>query len=103
MLTLDEFYAPNGHRYINVPADIKNLNELGVRDEDAITLIEAEKADEAWKKIRETRSPKLIEIDYKINQAEDVGEDTSNLRAIRQKLRDITTDFDNPEDVIWPI
>lgn len=41
-------------------------------------------------RIRELRQPFLLEVDWRINKAEDLGEDTTELRKYRQTLRDVT-------------
>lgn len=50
--------------------------------------------------IRELRVPLLLEADWRINKAEDSGEDTSELRKYRQALRDITNQ--DLSELMWP-
>ena len=54
-----------------------------------------------WRSVRRLRAPLLIEADWRIQRAEDAGEDATALRAYRQALRDVTTqpDEDTPT---WP-
>lgn len=52
-------------------------------------------------KVRAQREPLLIEADWRINRAEDNGEDLSALRAYRQALRSVTLQAD-PWAVEWP-
>lgn len=74
-----------------------NLEDLA--EEDRAIVIEEE-----LQKVREMRNQKLLESDLyvmkKYENGETIGDD---IRIYRQKLRDITTDFENPFDVIWPV
>lgn len=56
----------------------------------------------SWDMPRQMRASLLLEADWRIERAEDKGEDTSNLRAYRQALRDITQQPD-PRQVVWPM
>lgn len=55
----------------------------------------------SWDEVRRKRAPLLAEADWRIQRAEDQGEDVAPLRAYRQALRDMTTQPD-PNDVTWP-
>jgi len=50
--------------------------------------------------VRAMREPLLLEADWRINKAEDMGEDTTELRKYRQALRDITSQ--DLSDLKWP-
>lgn len=52
--------------------------------------------------IRKVRQPLLVEADYLVNIALDNGFDIAPYRQYRQQLRDITTNYQNLEDVVWP-
>jgi hypothetical protein len=58
-----------------------------------------------WERVRDLRDKKLTECDY-IEQSEQLfGKKIHNLeewKTYRQKLRDLTTDFDSPFDVVIP-
>ena len=51
--------------------------------------------------LRNIREPLLVEADWKINTLEDAGSSTTDWRAYRQQLRDITKASDI-YDVTWP-
>lgn len=56
-----------------------------------------------WKNIRSNRNGLLVQTDW--TQLPDVDlhpELLQALREYRQKLRDLTQDFDNPDDVVFP-
>ena len=56
-----------------------------------------------WKNIRSNRNGFLAQTDW--TQLLDVDltpELAQAMRDYRQKLRDLTTDFDNPDDVVFP-
>lgn len=55
----------------------------------------------SWDEVRRKRAPLLAEADWRIQRAEDQGEDVAPLRAYRQALRDMTTQPD-PQNVTWP-
>lgn len=52
--------------------------------------------------VRDIRNTLLTEADILIFKAEDLGQDTTLLRAYRQALRDITLQQGFPLDVIFP-
>lgn len=57
--------------------------------------------DEAkYDSIRKQRKPLLEEVDWEINKAEDLGEDTIELRKYRQALRDVTNQ--DMSELKWP-
>jgi len=55
-----------------------------------------------WEKIRNQRNQKLQETDWQMTKAMETGEDASDLRTYRQKLRDIPQDQTNPFSITWP-
>lgn len=55
----------------------------------------------SWDEVRRKRATLLAEADWRIQRAEDQGEDVAPLRAYRQALRDLTTQPD-PNHVTWP-
>ena len=61
--------------------------------------IEAEKLNQFQIQFRYDRDILLAKIDITINKAEDLGQDTKELRAYRQALRDSTKDWIMPEEV----
>jgi len=65
---------------------------------DEITVDEGFK----WLEIRNQRNQKLQETDWQMTKAMETGEDASNLRNYRQKLRDIPQDQANPFSITWP-
>lgn len=78
-------------------------------DRDDLTAAEKKKIDSVLKNysfvpdlfdIRMERKPLLEEVDWRINKAEDSGEDTSELRKYRQALRDITNQ--DLSELKWP-
>jgi hypothetical protein len=54
-----------------------------------------------WDAVRRARVPLLAEADWRIQRAEDQGEDATALRSYRQALRDVTTG-DDPDSPAWP-
>jgi hypothetical protein len=55
-----------------------------------------------WAKVRNQRTQKLEETDWQMTKALETGEDASDLRTYRQKLRDIPQDQANPFSITWP-
>ena len=55
-----------------------------------------------WKNIRNQRNQKLSETDWLMVKALETGEDASDLRTYRQKLRDIPQTQTNPFLINWP-
>ncbi|MEB3196825.1 MAG: phage tail assembly chaperone [Candidatus Sericytochromatia bacterium] len=64
-------------------------------------LVAVHAAIPSWDEVRRKRVHLLLEADWRIQRAEDLGEDTAPLRAYRQALRDVTTQPD-PHNVTWP-
>lgn len=64
-------------------------------------LVAVHVAAPSWDEVRRKRVPLLADADWRVQRAEDQGEDTAPLRAYRQALRDVTTQPD-PNDVTWP-
>ncbi|WP_338132355.1 phage tail assembly chaperone [Vibrio lentus] len=55
-----------------------------------------------FSEVRRAREPLLKEADDLINMAGDNDVNTDLFRHYRQELRDITSTYNNPEDVVWP-
>jgi hypothetical protein len=55
-----------------------------------------------WIEIRNQRNQKLLDSDWQMVKALETGEDASDLRNYRQKLRDIPQDQANPFSITWP-
>ncbi len=55
-----------------------------------------------WEKVRNQRNQKLQETDWQMTKALETGEDASNLRNYRQKLRDIPQDQTDSFAITWP-
>jgi hypothetical protein len=55
-----------------------------------------------WEKVRNQRNQKLEETDWQMVKALETGEDASDLRTYRQKLRDIPQDQNDPFSITWP-
>lgn len=55
----------------------------------------------SWDEVRRKRISFLLEVDWRIQRAEDTGARQEELRAYRQALRDITKQSD-PNNVVWP-
>jgi hypothetical protein len=72
--------------------------------------VNMEKAREVWRDIiRQSRDPKLAELDIEFQRCVEVGADTSAVVAQKQELRDATAyppidDAQTPEElkVAWP-
>lgn len=57
-----------------------------------------------WDKVRIKRNDLLAKTDYVFYDDSPVGfEEKEKWKIYRKLLRDITTDFKNPESVIWPV
>ena len=57
-----------------------------------------------WNNIRSNRNGLLAQTDWTmLPDVELTPELIQAMKEYRQKLRDITKDFDNPDDVIFPI
>jgi len=91
-----------GEVLINVPADKKQLLELGLSESEADTELEAHQTKKELDKIRVYRDPLLVDADYSVNIALDKGISIESLRAYRQALRDITDNYQVFSDVVWP-
>jgi len=55
-----------------------------------------------WMEIRNQRNQKLMDSDWQMVKALETGEDASDLRTYRQKLRDIPQDQNDPFSITWP-
>lgn len=76
---------------------------------ESLTSAEQKKLDAVFKNyvfvpdvvnVRLERKPLLEEADWRINKAEDLGEDTTELRKYRQALRDVTSQ--DLSELKWP-
>jgi len=70
--------------------------EGNISNPELLPIIEAEKTKQEQAEFRAERNAKLSEVDVMINKAEDNGEDTAELRAYRQALRDATEQWVMP-------
>ncbi len=92
----------NGEILINVPAVKSELIELGLTAMEAEQAIFDQNKKSEREAIRNYRVPLLIEADHLVNIALDKGEDMTLFREYRQKLRDVTKEYDMLDTVIWP-
>lgn len=87
-----------GQLYVELPTrDSVTDAELAAIEQ----LVTAHVAIPSWDEVRRKRAPMLVEADWRIQRAEDQGDDLASLRAYRQALRDVTTQPD-PDNVTWP-
>lgn len=63
-------------------------------------LVDLSIEEKKYSLVRKQRRPLLQEVDWRINKAEDMGEDTKQLRKYRQELRDITSQ--DLSELKWP-
>lgn len=63
-------------------------------------LVDLSIEDKKYSLVRKQRRPLLQEVDWRINKADDLGEDTAELRKYRQALRDITNQ--DLSELKWP-
>jgi len=54
-----------------------------------------------WDSVRKLRSGMFFEVDWRIQRAQDNGEDVALLIEYRRALRDITKQ-ESPDTVVWP-
>lgn len=92
----------NGEILINVPAVKSELIELGLTAMEADQVMSEQNKKSELEAIRNYRVPLLIEADQLVNIALDKGGDMTLYREYRQKLRDVTKEYDTFETVIWP-
>lgn len=59
--------------------------------------------DENWLAAIEKRDRLLSTADRLVSQALDLSLDVAPFRAYRQALRDIPQNFQNADDVVWPL
>lgn len=84
--------------HVEIPA----RDELTSEEVTEITrIVEVNKAIPSWDEVRRQRISMLLEADWRIQRAEDNGDETTALRAYRTALRDITKQS-NPDEIVWP-
>ena len=83
--------------------ELKNGNWVKVWETETKTSAETAQDDsDQWVEIRNQRNQKLQETDWQMTKALETGEDASDLRTYRQKLRDIPQNETNPFSINWP-
>ena len=92
-----------GEELINVPAEKSTLLELGLQETEAAAALRDYRTKKELDKIREVRAPLLIEADHLVNLALDKDLDIVPFRQYRQALRDITEQYQELSDVVWPV
>ena len=91
------------HKCFEKNPALKNGNWGEVWETKAKTSAETTQDDSnRWAEVRNQRNQKLQETDWQMTKAMETGEDASDLRNYRQKLRDIPQDQANPFSINWP-
>lgn len=92
---VQEFLDSKGYKIIDVenPIESTETDEIGIKKEIYRTLTTEDLTGASEAEFRAKRNELLKEADILINKAEDNGEDSSELRAYRQALRDATIDW----------
>jgi len=91
------------HKCIGKNPELKNGAYTQKWETKAKTSAEKTQADsDQWAEVRNQRNQKLQETDWQMTKALETGEDASDLRNYRQKLRDIPQDQANPFSITWP-
>lgn len=117
------FYSPEtkgfyvGGLHPRIPKDIIEVNEddymemirehhLGkdiIVDDGKLTTKEIDFSF-GWNRIRNIRDRLLADSDWVFNEDSPLTDDQKTpWRVYRKELRDVTTTFDNPSEVVWPI
>lgn len=82
--------------------EVSSCNELSDDQAEAINeIVAASILLPCWDDVRRAREGLLVESDWRIQRAEDQGDDAAPLRSYRRALRDITKQSD-PNNVEWP-
>ena len=91
------------HKCIGKNPELKNGTYTQKWETKAKTSAETAQDDSnRWAEVRNQRNRKLQETDWQMTKALETGEDASDLRNYRQKLRDIPQDQANPFSITWP-
>tara|TARA_Y100000310_G_scaffold97222_1_gene94903 strand:- start:25 stop:486 length:462 start_codon:yes stop_codon:yes gene_type:complete len=91
------------HKCVEKNPEFKNGNWGKVWGIKTKTSVETTQDDSnRWAEVRNQRNRKLQETDWQMTKALETGEDASDLRNYRQKLRDIPQDQTNPFAITWP-
>lgn len=106
----EKLTAANIAGYSGVSVDYGDLFvELPLVDDldaDTVARIEAlvrsHSGKKSWDLCRKKRAVLFADVDWRIQRAEDNGQDTTEMRAYRQALRDVTNQSD-PDNVTWPV
>jgi hypothetical protein len=113
VIDMDIMY-PNATGVKHVAGSVKTINEIEVEIVPDVynkkvsfkkisELVES--SDQKWESIRFERNKLLKESDLQVmpDVYEDMTEEEKlNIKVYRQNLKDITEDYNRPEDVIWP-
>ena len=110
------FYNTNMVKYSNLPKDMIEITEeqyrtllfevnsnnktIIVDSNNNISTVNRKKIEFTWDKIREIRNSLLSSSDF--SQSPDYPGDKEAWRVYRQKLRDLPSEFTDPNDVIFP-
>lgn len=88
-------------RYQEIFQDVNSQNKEIVVEFGEIILVEKPKQQITWDQIKNERNALLLESDW--TQLPDVSlPNKEEWKIYRQKLRDITTVFSNPQEVVFP-
>ena len=91
------------HKCFEKNPELKNGNWVKVWETKTKTSAETAQDDSnRWAEVRNQRNQKLLETDWQMTKAMETGEDASDLRNYRQKLRDIPQDQTDPFSITWP-
>jgi predicted dienelactone hydrolase len=97
METTEQFYSYINGQYI--PFTVEE-NEAHVQ---FVELCKQHRQDTAWASLRQTRNQLLTDSDWIIARCmEELKDIPADVVAYRKALRAITSNLNNPEDVIWP-
>ncbi|MCC8380056.1 phage tail assembly chaperone [Xenorhabdus sp. PB30.3] len=92
----------NDEELINIPAEKNILIKLGLSESEANKIISEHLLEIELNKIRLHRESLLAEADHLVNTALDQQLDIAPYRDYRQKLRNITNEYQFLSDVMWP-
>ena len=91
------------HKCVEKTPEFKNGNWEKAWETKTKTSAETTQDDSnRWAEVRNQRTQKLEETDWQMTKAMETGEDASDLRNYRQKLRDIPQDQTDPFSISWP-
>jgi hypothetical protein len=103
MTAAEPSHAKNYSNWVDVSTSTDTSIGMGWSYIDGKFIAPSEDLDLAWAEVRKERDQLLTNCDWVVLKAKECGTNIpTSWKTYRQELRDITTTFSSPEEVVFP-